>query len=99
MAGKCEPDKTLIQALRNAYELLRKTSPGGVIGRPESLVIDATPRRPDDRNLCRLVFLAPDIQSAILDGRQPHTLTLARLLETKIPPNWDDQRQVLGFPC
>ena len=33
----------------------------------------------------RLTLLAPDIVEAILDGRQPAAITLARLME---PPQW-----------
>jgi hypothetical protein len=42
-------------------------------------------------------FLAPDIVKAILDGRQPHDLTLQKLW-SNLPPNWTDQRRRLGFP-
>jgi len=69
------------------------------MGRPEDLMITSIPKRPYDRYLSRLAFLAPDIQTAILEGRQPHTLSLARLMESPIPPLWEDQRRVFGFPC
>jgi site-specific DNA recombinase len=42
-------------------------------------------------------FLAPDIVEAILDGRQPHNLTVQKLW-SKLPTNWHDQRKRLGFP-
>jgi len=48
--------------------------------------------------LLRLATLAPDIVTAIFDGRQPATLTrqkLARL--TNLPLDWADQRTLLGF--
>lgn len=48
--------------------------------------------------LIRLGYLAPDIISAILDGRQPATLSrqyLARV--SKLPLDWAEQRQLLGF--
>ena len=46
-----------------------------------------------------LAWLAPDISSAILEGRQPVDLT-ARLLRDlpELPLDWADQRRVLGFP-
>ena len=50
-----------------------------------------------ERKLCRLSFLAPDIQTAILDGRQPLGLTLDALLRSEIPLGWAKQRQLLGF--
>ena len=48
--------------------------------------------------LARLHFLAPDIVTAILEGRQPvelNTRTLLRFAE--LPVEWDQQRQALGF--
>lgn len=45
-----------------------------------------------------LNYLAPDIQTAILDGRQPAGLTSKRLLYSRIPMDWAQQRTLLGFP-
>ena len=48
--------------------------------------------------LVRIGYLAPDITSAILEGRRPRTLTrqhLARL--SNLPISWKEQRQLLGF--
>ena len=43
-----------------------------------------------------LAFLAPDITTAILEGRQPIDLTLDRLLSLMpLPLDWDAQRQLL----
>jgi hypothetical protein len=48
--------------------------------------------------LARLKFLAPDIASAILDGRQPVELTARGLLRvTDLPVSWPEQRALLGF--
>ena len=50
--------------------------------------------------LMRLAFLAPDIFAAVLDGRQPEGLTAARLLREcrrGLPPDWREQRALLGF--
>ena len=50
------------------------------------------------RVLVRISFLAPDIVSAILEGRQPGLLTrqtLARM--TNLPFEWEAQRSTLGF--
>lgn len=47
-----------------------------------------------------LAWLAPDISSAIVDGRQPSDLTLARLRDLReLPLSWVDQRALLGFPA
>jgi len=48
--------------------------------------------------LFRLTLLAPNIVAAILDGRQPPELTARKLLDNaRLPLDWGEQRQVLGF--
>ena len=48
--------------------------------------------------LFRLTILAPDIVSAILQGRHPPELTARRLMDdTRLPLDWNEQRQALGF--
>jgi site-specific DNA recombinase len=46
----------------------------------------------------RLNYLAPDIISAIVDGRQPADLTRTKLLNSSIPMDWAQQRVLFGFP-
>ncbi len=50
-----------------------------------------------ERRLGPLVFLAPDIQQAILEGRQPPALTLDQLLKIRLPTSWAEQRRALCF--
>lgn len=45
----------------------------------------------------RLNYLAPDILSAIVDGRQPPDLTRRKLLNSSIPMDWAQQRALFGF--
>ena len=52
---------------------------------------------PLQSSLCRLAFLAPDIQKRILEGRQPAEMTLDRLLHGRIPTSWADQRSLFGI--
>jgi site-specific DNA recombinase len=48
--------------------------------------------------LFRLTILAPDIVSAILSGRNPPELTGRHLMDdTRLPLDWNQQRQLLGF--
>jgi site-specific DNA recombinase len=48
--------------------------------------------------LARLAWLAPDIISDILDGRQPPHLTGRYLLRCgDVPLDWSSQRAFLGF--
>jgi DNA invertase Pin-like site-specific DNA recombinase len=48
------------------------------------------------RRILRLGYLAPDIIEAIIEGRQPRSLTVKRLLRG-IPCAWADQRAAFGF--
>lgn len=46
-----------------------------------------------------LAWLAPDISTAILQGRQPANLTAGSLRSLpELPPSWEEQRRILGFP-
>jgi site-specific DNA recombinase len=49
--------------------------------------------------LLRLPWLAPDITTAIINGRKPPQLTAQMLmrLTPRLPANWAEQRKVLGF--
>jgi hypothetical protein len=47
------------------------------------------------RRLLRFGYLAPDIVEAIIEGRQPRSLTVKRLLKG-IPCAWADQRTAFG---
>lgn len=82
-------DPELIALLRRAeaarQRLLQPTEPGTSIDR-------------EDERLARLAFLSPDIIAAILDGRQPSSLTPRRLLkQANLPLNWNEQKAALGF--
>lgn len=59
--------------------------------------LDVAPPTPYLRRMVRLSLLAPDIQDAILSGRQPVDLTLERLSRAEIPASWARQRQLFGF--
>ena len=81
------PDAALISGLRRSHALKRKHQLRGKAG------VVAT--APETRYLLRLAaaaFLAPDIQAAILAGRQPAGLTMTRLIHTPTPLAWADQR-------
>ena len=84
-----KPDPTLIRALRTAHAMLEQDA----TGRP---VLDSCPPSPYRRRLVRLAFLAPELQAAILSGRQHPGMTLARLLQADCPIEWDAQRELFG---
>ena len=90
------PDPVLIAALRKAHAMLTFER-----GLP---VMATAPASPYDRTILRLGLLAPDIQQAILHGRQQHWLNLEALRKIDIPLAWSAQRERLGFahiadPC
>jgi site-specific DNA recombinase len=49
--------------------------------------------------LLRLPWLAPDITTAIINGRRPLQLTAQALmrLTPRLPADWAEQRKLLGF--
>ena len=47
--------------------------------------------------VAKLGCLAPDIVTAIIEGRQPLRLTPGKLLAADLPTNWDEQKRLLGF--
>lgn len=58
----------------------------------------AAPESAYHRKLCRLAFLAPDIQQRILAGRQPTGMNLENLMARDVPTSWRAQRQRWGIP-
>jgi site-specific DNA recombinase len=49
------------------------------------------------RRILQLAFLAPSIVEAIINGTQPADLTTQKLVWTRLDPDWQKQRQQLGF--
>jgi site-specific DNA recombinase len=49
--------------------------------------------------LLRLPWLAPDITTAIVNGKQPPQLSAKQLmrLTARLPIDWAEQRTLLGF--
>jgi DNA invertase Pin-like site-specific DNA recombinase len=93
---RSRPSRPLIAALRRAHAELQLRG----IDMTEKRGQLTEPRGVDDpylRKLTGLVFLAPDIQRAILEGRQPTGLTLSSLLSVPLPLDWQEQRRQLGF--
>jgi len=68
--------------------------------RDKSLLELATKRRMTQSHFVRLLrvnYLAPDIQTALLDGTQPEGLTQYKVLNAAMLLDWDQQREMLGF--
>ncbi len=90
---KAAPDDTLLKALARAHRWRRMLENGKASSINELAEIEKINASYISRIL-RLTFLAPDIVTAILNGRQPRTLQLADMLED-VPVEWQRQRE--GF--
>jgi DNA invertase Pin-like site-specific DNA recombinase len=93
---KSRPDPALIKGLKSAHAHIAACADRPV-GLLDDLALRVSPPGPYERNLCRVAFLAPDLQQLILEGRQPLGLTLTRILTSDLPPAWEDQRRLFGI--
>ena len=95
-AGPPRIDQSLVRGLARAHALVRsaKAAPDRTM---EQLAKGEGATASYIRRLCRLAFLAPDIQQAIIDGRQPIAINLERLMRIDLPLSWQRQRELLGF--
>ena len=84
------PDPVLVKALRSAHAMLHHDD-GGLP------VLVTAPDTPYRRQLVRLAFLAPEIQRAIVEGRQSAGVTLTQLLKGPIPLAWPQQAVQIGI--
>lgn len=89
-----QPDRTLLRALSQAHAWVADLRGGKPLGE-----IAAATRHSESyiRTRAQLAFLAPAIQGAILEGRQPADLTLERIIRKPVPLDWDAQARVYGF--
>lgn len=60
-------------------------------------MVEVAPESPYDRMIQRLAFLAPDLQSDIMAGRQPAGFSLERLKKIEVPIAWSEKRRALGW--
>ena len=84
------PDPVLVKALRSAHAMLHHDDAG-------LPVLVTAPDTPYRRQLVRLAFLAPEIQRAIVEGRQSAGVTLTQLLKGPIPLAWPQQAVQIGI--
>jgi hypothetical protein len=86
------PDPVLVKLIGQAFAAREHF----VEGREKTILSDYS--RPHLQRLARLSWLAPDIVSDILEGRQPPHLTARYLLRCgDVPLDWSGQREFLGF--
>jgi hypothetical protein len=88
-------DTKLIALLADAYEA-RKL----VLAHPDTPLADLAKQHGKcHKQLAKLVelsCLAPDIVTAVLDGKQPGSLTATTLRSIQLPLGWDQQRALLS---
>lgn len=93
-----EPDMALLRVLTRAYDIQQR-----LCDDPTLMVRELAGQEHITSNylyvVLRLRWLAPDIVTAIVNGRQPRQLSTKRLmrLAAKLPTDWAAQRTLLGF--
>ena len=94
--SKVERDEAVIALLREATAVRDE-----VLVAPDQTIAEIATSTGRCRkrlgHLLRLSWLAPDIVDAMLEGRQPPTMTAKSLLSASIPITWRDQKTELGF--
>jgi len=87
-----KPDAVLLKLVMHAFAARDAI----LSGKADALISDYSPLH--QSRLARLSYLAPDIVSAILEGRQPPSLSGRRLLRAAhLSYDWQGQRVMLGF--
>ncbi len=89
-----QQNRTLLRALSQAHVWMADLRSGKSL----SEIAAATAHSESYiRTRAQLAFLSPEIQSAILEGRQPTGLTLERIIRKPVPLDWDAQTRSYGF--
>jgi hypothetical protein len=88
--AKPRPDERLIRAFARAHRWERLIEDGTYRSAAEIAEAEGVTRSFVNR-LLRLTLLAPDLQEAILEGRQPKGMQLEKLTRT-LPSGWAEQR-------
>ena len=96
-ASTARVDPALVKAVLRAHDWFERLA----MGRARSFAQIAHDEGATGRyvaHMLPLAFLAPDIVSSILAGRQPVDLTANRLIKKiDLPLGWAEQRALLGF--
>ncbi len=95
LAGAMVPalDPVLIRTLAEAHVWATSLRTGTSL---TEIAAAAGHSEPYIRARIPLAFLAPKLQAAILDGRQPADISVARLLRDGIPMDWSEQAQLFA---
>jgi site-specific DNA recombinase len=87
-------DPVLLKAVARGYRWFEALKAGKLvpdIAKEEGIQIGYV------RRILQLAFLAPSIVEAIVSGTQPPDLTTQKLVWIRLDPDWQKQRQQLGF--
>jgi len=96
-SGLSQPDMHLIGVITRSHDWWQRMTTGED-WTVDRLAKDAGINACEVTRYLPLVFLAPDIIEAIIEGRQPVELNIEKLKKLgPIPMDWDAQRQLLGF--
>lgn len=95
-ANQAEPDPKLVALLREARHAQEL-----ILADPTTSLNHLARREGGCRKhmarLLQVSWLSPGIVAAILDGKQPTSLTRAKLVATDLPMSWPEQERLLGF--
>lgn len=90
-------DNALVKAVVRAHEWQDLLDAGEVSSIRDLARKARIPNTYADK-IIKLTDLAPDITTAIINGRQPQSLQLQMLMKNgAIPHDWNEQREMLGF--
>ena len=88
--------QALLRAIARAHDWREQLVTGQASG-PRAIAKQTGLDESYVRRILDFAFLAPDIVESILDGRQPHHLTLEKL-RIKLPMSWAEQRSTILRP-
>lgn len=88
------PDAKLITALARSHGWLYQIKQGSRIA---EIANEGKHGESYVRTRLQLAFLSPKIQSAIVEGRQPASLTLEKIVRSGVPLDWVEQAERFGF--
>jgi site-specific DNA recombinase len=85
--------QALLKAVARAHDWREQLVTGKASG-PQAIAKQTGLDESYVRRILGFAFLAPDIVESILDGRQPHNMTLEKL-RTRLPMSWAEQRKAV----
>ncbi|WP_041367890.1 hypothetical protein [Methylocella silvestris] len=98
VAEQTDPDPSLLRILVRAHRVQARLNQNPNLG-VRDIALEEGVTAPHLYSILRVPWLAPDITTAIVNGRQPSHLTaksLTRLLP-RLPADWAEQKKLLDF--